>query len=92
MLFESIQPHKIQPHGVSRGSCRVKTGANAHRLIGTAQLDIVEQGYGLSINRYKEVVHEEVEHRAPQAIQDELESIEKEITQGMKQLRGMLSK
>jgi len=52
--------------------------------------DIVEQGYDLSINRYKEVVHEEVDHRAPQAILDELESIEKEITQGMKQLRGML--
>ena len=51
---------------------------------------IVEQGYDLSINRYKEVVHEEVEHRAPNAILDELESIEKEITQGMKQLRGML--
>jgi type I restriction enzyme M protein len=52
--------------------------------------DIVEQGYDLSINRYKEVIHEEVDHRAPQAILDELESIEKEINQGMKQLRGML--
>lgn len=52
--------------------------------------DIAEQGYDLSINRYKEVVHEEVEHRPPQAILEELESIEKEITQGMKQLRGML--
>jgi len=52
--------------------------------------DILEQGYDLSINRYKEVVHEEVEHRAPQAMLDELDSIEKEITQGMKQLRGML--
>lgn len=52
--------------------------------------DIVEQGYDLSINRYKEVVHEEVEHRKPQEILDELEGIEKEIMQGMKQLRGML--
>jgi type I restriction enzyme M protein len=52
--------------------------------------DIIEQGYDLSINRYKEVVHEEVDHRAPQAILDELESIEKEISQGMKHLRGML--
>ena len=52
--------------------------------------DIVEQGYDLSINRYKEVVHEVVDHRPPQAILDELESIEKEITQGMKQLRGIL--
>ena len=52
--------------------------------------DIVEQGYDLSINRYKEVVYEEVDHRAPFEILDELEGIEKEITQGMKQLRGML--
>jgi type I restriction enzyme M protein len=36
------------------------------------------------------VVHEEVDHRAPQAILDELESIEKEITNGMKELRRML--
>ncbi len=55
-----------------------------------SKLDIVERGYELSINRYKEVVHEVVDHRAPQAILDELVSIEKEITQGMKQLRGML--
>ncbi|WP_417730897.1 type I restriction-modification system subunit M [Rosistilla oblonga] len=52
--------------------------------------DIVEQGYDLSINRYKEVVHEEVDHRPPQAILDELESIELEITRGMKELRRML--
>ncbi|XZE19365.1 N-6 DNA methylase [Pirellulaceae bacterium SH449] len=52
--------------------------------------DIVEQGYDLSINRYKEVVHEEVDHRPPQEILDELESIEKEITNGMKELRRML--
>ena len=52
--------------------------------------DIVEQGYDLSINRYKEVVYEEIDHRPPQAILDELDGIEKEITKGMKQLRGML--
>lgn len=53
---------------------------------------IVEQGYDLSINRYKEVVHQEVDHRAPQAILDELESIEKEILSGMKELRKMIEK
>jgi hypothetical protein len=52
--------------------------------------DIVAQGYDLLINRYKGVVHEEVDHRAPHVILDELEIIEKEITQGMKQLRGMV--
>ena len=47
--------------------------------------------YDLSNNRYREVVHEEVDHRAPQAILDELDNIEKESTQGMSQLRGMLT-
>jgi type I restriction enzyme M protein len=30
--------------------------------------DIAAQGYDLSLNRYKEVVHEEVEHKAPKGI------------------------
>lgn len=40
-----------------------------------AQLEIVEQGYDLSIIRYKEVVHEEVNRRTPQATLDELEKV-----------------
>ncbi|MFI2562452.1 N-6 DNA methylase, partial [Nocardia farcinica] len=53
--------------------------------------DIAAQGYDLSLNRYKEVVHEEVEHRSPTEILDELDRLEKEITDGMAQLREMLS-
>ncbi|PFW98258.1 hypothetical protein CJ469_06392 [Nocardia farcinica] len=53
--------------------------------------DIAAQGYDLSLNRYKEVVHEEVEHRSPAEILDELDRLEKEITDGMAQLREMLS-
>ena len=34
--------------------------------------DIAAQGYDLSLNRYKEVVHEEVEHRPPKEILAEL--------------------
>jgi type I restriction enzyme M protein len=52
--------------------------------------DIAAQGYDLSLNRYKEVVHEEVEHRAPREILAELERIEGEIRQGMRELEGML--
>jgi type I restriction enzyme M protein len=48
------------------------------------------QGYDLSLNRYKEVVHEEVEHRAPREILAELEQLEDEIRQGMRELEGML--
>ncbi len=34
-------------------------------VLRSAQGGIVAQGYDLSLNRYKEVVHEEVAHRPP---------------------------
>jgi type I restriction enzyme M protein len=52
--------------------------------------DIVAQGYDLSLNRYKEVVHAEVAHRPPGEILKSLAALEKEITTGMKELEGML--
>jgi type I restriction enzyme M protein len=52
--------------------------------------DIAAQGYDLSLNRYKEVMHEEVEHRAPREILAELERIEEEIQQAMRELERML--
>ena len=52
--------------------------------------DITSQGYDLSLNRYKEVVHEAVEHRPPKEILAELVKLEEEIQQGMKKLEGML--
>jgi type I restriction enzyme M protein len=54
------------------------------------KVDIAAQGYDLSLNRYKEIVHEEVEHRAPGDILEELARIEAEIQQGMSELKGML--
>jgi len=52
--------------------------------------DIAAHGYDLSLNRYKEVVHEEVEHRLPQEILADLARLEEEIQEGMKELKGML--
>ena len=54
------------------------------------KVDIASQGYDLSLNRYKEVVHEEVEHRAPQDILADLSKLETEIQQGMKDLEALL--
>jgi len=48
------------------------------------------QGYGLSLNRTKELVHAEVEHRPPLEILAELRAIELEILQGIEELEGML--
>ena len=52
--------------------------------------DIADHGYDLSLNRYKEVVHEEIEHRPPREILAELEKLEEEIQQGIKELERML--
>lgn len=52
--------------------------------------DLVEQGYDLSLNRYKEVLHAEVTHRPPREIIADLAKLEAEIQQGMAELEGML--
>jgi type I restriction enzyme M protein len=52
--------------------------------------DIVAQGYDLSLNRYKEVVHEEVDHRTPKDIIADLARLEAEIQQGMRELENIL--
>jgi type I restriction enzyme M protein len=52
--------------------------------------DIAAYGYDLSLNRYKEVVHEEVHHDPPQQIIAELLALEREIEQGLKELEAMV--
>lgn len=52
--------------------------------------DIAAQGYDLSLNRYKEAVHEEAQHRAPQEILAELARLEVEINNGLAELGGIL--
>ena len=51
--------------------------------------EIRENKYDLSINRYKEVVHEVVEHLPPKDIMAKLAELEDEIQAGMKELEGM---
>jgi type I restriction enzyme M protein len=52
--------------------------------------DIAAQGYDLSLNRYKEVVHDEVEHRQPKEILADLARIEIDIQQEFKALEKLL--
>lgn len=52
--------------------------------------DIAAQGYDLSINRYKEVVHEMIKHDHPLDILSSLNELEKEIQKGMTELEEML--
>ncbi|MBB5400545.1 type I restriction-modification system subunit M [Paraburkholderia youngii] len=52
--------------------------------------DVAAQGYDLSINRYKEVVHEEGEYLPPSELLVKLKALEAEIHAGMAKLEGML--
>jgi type I restriction enzyme M protein len=46
--------------------------------------------YDLSLNRYKEVAHEEIAHESPAIIIAELKRLEAEISDGLKQLEEMV--
>ena len=92
-LSESEHPKNNLPDVLERWGQR--NGAERDRPR-TAQsfcvpkADIEANGYDLSINRYKEVVHEQVQHRAPGEILAELRALEDEIARGMGVLEGML--
>ncbi|WES66328.1 N-6 DNA methylase [Microbacter sp. GSS18] len=53
--------------------------------------DIVAQGYDLALNRYKEVVSDEVEHRAPLDIIADIEKLDAEIAVELAELKAMLA-
>jgi type I restriction enzyme M protein len=55
-----------------------------------SKADIAAQSYDLSLNRYKEIVRDDIEHRLPKEILAELAKLEEEIHQGMKELEAML--
>ncbi|MCY7764451.1 MULTISPECIES: class I SAM-dependent DNA methyltransferase [Bacillus] len=53
--------------------------------------EIREQGYDLSINKYKEIEFEEVEYSSPQEILNNVNEMEKEIQISLKELEGLLN-
>jgi len=68
-----------------------KTRARTEQSFVVPKSDIIAQGYDLSLNRYKEIVYDEVEHRAPLEIIADVEALEDEIAKGLAELRAMLS-
>ena len=77
---EEQSPRRARALGQAR-RCRGQ-GARTDQSFCVPKADIVAQGYDLSLNRYKEVVHEEVEHKPPLEILAELAQLEKDIQQG----------
>jgi type I restriction enzyme M protein len=54
------------------------------------RVDIAANDYDLSINRYKEIVYDEIEYPEPEEILDELTALEEDIQKGIDELRAML--
>lgn len=52
--------------------------------------EIRDNGYDLSINKYKEIEYEEVYYDAPSVILEKINKLEEEITKGLKELEGIL--
>lgn len=52
--------------------------------------EIRENGYDLSINKYKEIEYEEVKYDAPSVILGRIKTLEEEITKGLEEIKGML--
>lgn len=82
------------PDTLTRWQARTTTElvrARTDQSFCVSKADIVAQGYDLSINRYKEIVHDEIEHRPPLEIITDIEKLEAEITNGLAELKAMLS-
>ena len=52
--------------------------------------EIVENGYDLSINKYKKTEYKAVEYPSTEEIMAQLHELEAEITKGLAELEGML--
>ncbi|KAJ48740.1 type I restriction enzyme M protein [Clostridium tetanomorphum] len=52
--------------------------------------EIRENGYDLSINKYKEIEYEEVKYDEPKVILERVKKLEKEITEGLNELERMI--
>jgi type I restriction enzyme M protein len=74
---------------VERGGAEVQNPRTAQSFCVPTE-EIVAQGYDLSFNRYREIVHDDTPHRPPKDILAELIRVEDEITRRMQELEEML--
>jgi type I restriction enzyme M protein len=82
------------PDALTRWAARCTTErdrARTEQSFTVPKAEIAAQGYDLSLNRYKEVFHDEVEHRPPLEIVADIEALEAQIADGLTELKSMLA-
>ena len=87
--WRTLHPLNSQPSTLNGGEAARPRTAQSFCV---PRADLAAQGYDLSLNRYKEVVHVEVAHRPPGEILASLADLEKDIVHGMRELETMLAK
>jgi type I restriction enzyme M protein len=80
----------VLTHWASRTTAE-RDRARTEQSFTVPKADIAAQGYDLSLNRYREIVHDEVAHRPPLEIIADIEVLEDEIAKGLAELKAMLS-
>jgi len=73
-----------------RAAEKLTSGKRTSKAFFVLRSEIAENGYDLSINRYKEVVYEEVEYEAPKVILERLKAQEAKIMALHAQLEELL--
>lgn len=68
-----------------------KERARTEQSFCVPRAEIAEQDYDLSLNRYKEIEFDDVEHRDPAEIIADIEALNTEINDGLANLKAMLS-
>jgi len=94
VLTEEEHARNNLPDALARWSERDGREAERSRIdqsFCVPKADIAANDYDLSINRYKEIVYEEIDYPAPSEILDELTTLEAEIQQGIEDLKAMLA-
>ena len=96
----AAEPHNDEEHAKNnlpdvlarwRGRYGSELGrSHAEQSFCVPKEDIAANDFDLSINRYKEVVYDEIDYAAPTEILDELIALEEEIQKGMDDLRAQL--
>ncbi|WP_115933398.1 type I restriction-modification system subunit M [Citricoccus muralis] len=65
--------------------------ARTERSFVVPRAEITGNGYDLSINRYKEIEYDEVEHRTPADIIADIERLDQEVVENLAELKRLLA-
>lgn len=76
--------------GTQQPAFNERQNARTEKSFLVPKQEIVENGYDLSINKYKKTEYKAVEYPPTSQIIAELKELEKKIQQGLEELEGMV--